>query len=156
MPSPTERLLSLWTRLSRLPGGRTLFAWMLARTVPYSGTIAPRITTLEPGHVVVELVDRRRVRNHLNSIHAMALANVAELASGLALSTAVAPGVRAILVGFDITYVKKARGTITAECTCVAPRVTEAVDCDVHAQLTDRAGDVVARATARWRLAPPA
>jgi acyl-coenzyme A thioesterase PaaI-like protein len=128
---------------------------MLGRTVPYTGTISPRILKLEPGHVIVQLRDRRRVRNHLNSIHAMALANLAELASGLALTTALAPNVRAILVNFEITYAKKARGTITAECSCDAPLVTSDTDHAVHTVLTDDAGDAVARATARWRLAPP-
>jgi acyl-coenzyme A thioesterase PaaI-like protein len=138
-----------------MPGGKALFNWLLGRTVPYSGTIRARIASLTPGHVVIELRDRRRVRNHLNSIHAMALANLAELASGLALNTAIAPGVRAILVRFEITYVKKARGRITAECSCTAPRVTEDMDHQVHAELTDGVGDAVARASALWRLGPP-
>ena len=70
------RLLTLWRRLEPLPGGKWLFARMLGRSVPYTGSIGARIELLEPGHAQVSLRDHRAVRNHLNCIHAIALANL--------------------------------------------------------------------------------
>ena len=62
--------------------------------------------------------------------------------------------VRGIVTGLSITYVKKARGTLTAECSCDVPTVTAETQFDVHAVMRDAAGDVVARAIVNWRLAP--
>lgn len=155
MESPGVRLLSLWRRLSPLPGGRYLFAWAFGRTVPYSGSVRPIIEHLEPGHARVRISDRRAVRNHLGSVHAIALANVAEIASGMAMITALPADVRGIVVQLSIEYVKKARGPLIAEAHAVVPTpITAAVEHDFTASITDIAGDVVARATVRWRLAP--
>ncbi len=155
MPEPAAaRLLRLWRRLEPVPGGKWLFARMLGRSVPYTGSIGARIETLEPGHARVSLRDRRAVRNHLDSIHAIALANLGEVATGLAVLTAAA-GARSILVSLQLEYRKKARGLLLAECRCAPPVVTEPVEVKVAANITDAVGDIVAVATATWRLAPP-
>jgi acyl-coenzyme A thioesterase PaaI-like protein len=145
----------LWRRLAPLPGGKALFSWLLGRITPYSGTIGARVETLEPGFCRVALRDRRRVRNHLASVHAMALANFAEMASGLAVLAGLAPGVQGIVTGFSITYQKKARGRLIAECRVNGLEVTAEREQEAEVTVSDDTGDVVARATARWRLRPP-
>jgi acyl-coenzyme A thioesterase PaaI-like protein len=122
--------------------------------VPYSGTIRPRVVRFDRGHAVVRLDDRRRVRNHLRSIHAIALANLGELSTGLALMGSLGSETRGILVGLEIEYVKKARGMVEAEARCDVSAVRAPVDRLVEARIRDRDGDVVAVTRARWRLAP--
>ena len=152
-----DRLLALWRRLAPLPGGRWLFGWLLARGIPYSGTIGARVRLLEPGHCILLLRDRRALRNHLRSIHAVALTNAGELASGLAMTTALPAGTRAIPTRLSTDYLKKARGTIVVECRVTdAPRPRVPMDVQVESILTDQAGEVVARVQANWRVAPPA
>src|SRR5437879_10250469 len=107
--APGQRVLALWRSLSRLPLGSSLFTLVFGRQVPYSGALGARVRRLEPGRVRLELADRRGVRNHLNSIHAVALANLGELASGLAMTTALPAGLRGIVRGLDVEYLKKAR-----------------------------------------------
>ncbi len=152
--SPGDRLTSLWARLSPLPGGPWLFSRILGGMVPYSGTIGATVLAFSPGHALVRLPDRRRVRNHLRSVHAIALANVGELSTGLSVIAGLGPDVRAILTGLDIRYTKKARGVLEAEARCEIPVVTEPLDYPVEAQIRDTAGDVVAVVTAHWRLGP--
>ena len=154
LSAPGERLRASWRRLSKWPGGKTLFSLLIGRMTPYSGTIGARVVELEPGHCRVTLRDRRRVRNHLSSIHAMALANLAEMASGLAVLVGLPAGIQGIVTGFSITYLKKARGLLTAECRVSGLAVTSEQEYEAPVAITDTQGDVVARATARWRLRP--
>ena len=93
-PSAGERLLAAWRRLSPLPGGRWLFTLLVRWMIPYTGSTWPRVEQLEPGHARISIRQRRRLEQHLGSIHAIALANVAEFASGAAMSTALPPGHR--------------------------------------------------------------
>jgi acyl-coenzyme A thioesterase PaaI-like protein len=122
--------------------------------VPYSGSVGPRIRVLEPGHAEIEIPDHRSNRQHLGSIHAIALMNVAEQASGLAMLVGLPDNVRAIVTHISMQYLKKARGTIRAVSTVVVPTVTTDTELDVTADCLDREGSVVARATVRWRVGP--
>ncbi len=154
MQSPGTRLLRLWQQLSPIPGGQWLFAMIFGRMVPYSGSVGPRIRVLEPGRAEVEIPDRRSNRQHLGSVHAIALLNVAEQASGLAMMAGLPEGIRGIVTNISMQYLKKARGTIRAVSTVAVPTVTTDTDFDVTADCLDREGTVVARATVRWRLGP--
>ena len=159
-PSPGRQLLINWQRLQALPFGKRLFSWAVGRTAPYTGSVGGVYTDVRPGYARVELTDRRAVRNHLASVHAVALVNLAEMASGVALMTALPPGVRGIVTGLSIEYRKKARGRLVCACAAdvppaVATTMTDSLTHDVHADITDEAGDVVAAATVHWRLSPP-
>lgn len=155
MTSPAARLDTAWTRLSPLPGGRWLFARLLGRIVPYSATIRPRFLLLEPGRARVAIRERRRLRNHLRSVHAIALANLGELASGLAMTLALPPRTRGIPVRLEIDYLKKGRGLIVAEGRATPPDTVDTeMDAVATAELTDEDGDVVAAMVVTWRLAP--
>jgi len=144
----------MWRRLSPLPGGKTLFSLLVARMAPYSGSIGARVEELSPGWCRVSLRDRRRIRNHLGSIHAIAIANLAEMASGLAVLAGLPPTVQGIVTGFSISYSRKARGRLVAECHAPTLDVTSEQECEASLAITDAEGNVVARATARWRLRP--
>lgn len=152
MRSPGKVLLKLWRRFGRLPGGSWVFSRVFAWRVPYSGSVRPHVRALQPGHAEVEIPDRRANRQHLGSIHAIALLNAAEQASGLALLTGLPDSVRGIVTQVSMQYFKKARGPIRAVSRVAVPTVTGDVELDVTADCLDRSGDVVARATVRWRL----
>jgi len=143
-----------WDRLSGLPGGRRLFSFLVGRMAPYSGSIGARVLELGPGRSRIELRDRRRVRNHLSSVHAIALMNLAELSSGLSLMYALPADARGILTALSIEYLKKARGRLLASCDFPPPDASVRAEHEIISEIRDEAGDVVARARARWLVGP--
>lgn len=120
--------------------------------MPYTGTIGARVLELEPGYARVVMRDRRRVRNHLASVHAIALMNLGELSTGLALNSGLGADTRAILTHLSIDFTKKARGPITGTCRYPVAPDTEVGDHEVVSILSDSDGVEVARATATWRV----
>jgi acyl-coenzyme A thioesterase PaaI-like protein len=116
--------------------------------------VGPRVRVLEPGHAVVEIHGRRANRNHLGSVHAIALMNLAEITSGLAMMAGLPPTVRGIVTTLSMTYHKKARGTIRGVAHVTVPTVSADRDFDVVAELFDRDGTLVATGNVRWRLGP--
>lgn len=150
--APGAAVRQWWERLSTKPGGKTLFSIVIGRTAPYTGTIGARVEELRPGYARWTLEDRRAIRNHLDSIHAVALVNLAEVTSGTAMLMTLPAGTRGIVTSLSTTYVKKARGRLTAECRCALPEIASDLSFDVHAEIRDEAGDIVATATVTWWL----
>ena len=144
----------LWHRFAPLPAGRWLFSRLLGRMVPYTGSIRPDVRELGAGGATIALHDRRAVRNHLRSLHALALANLAELTTGLPLAYGVQPKGRTILVSLTVDFVKKARGTVTASSSFTPPDATRDGEIEIPVEIRDGAGEVVTRARARWRVGP--
>jgi acyl-coenzyme A thioesterase PaaI-like protein len=152
LDAPGSAIALWWKRLSRVPFGKTLFSILIGRMAPYTGTMGARVEDLGPGYSRWSLRDRRKVRNHLRSVHAVALVNLAEVTSGTAMLTALPPGTRGIVTGLSISYLKKARGTLIAECRCSVPAINGETRYDVQADVRDASGDVVAKATVNWLL----
>jgi acyl-coenzyme A thioesterase PaaI-like protein len=144
-----------WNRLSRLPFGRALYSRLIGFVVPYSGSIGAEVLALQPGRAEIRMADRRRLRNHLRSLHAVALTNLAEMTGNLALmSRQPAKGARWIVTGFDSTYLKKARGPVTASCAVDDLDWSEARDVEGRIELRDTAGDLVMIGRPRWKIGP--
>ena len=152
MASPTQSVINAWHRLHRLPGGTWLFSRTLGFLVPYTGTIGAHVRVLEPGYARVTLRDRRHVRQHLGSVHAVALVNLGEVTSGLAMLMSLPPGIRSIVTNLSAEYFKKARGTLTSEARVSVSAVTGPTQHTVQAEIKDAAGDRVCLVTAVWRL----
>lgn len=144
----------LWDRLSPLPGGKRVFSKLVGRTAPYTGTIRARVVHLEEGRSRVQMKDRPGLRNHLSSVHAVALANLAEMVGNLALVYSMPDDARFIVAGMEFDYVKKARGTIEGRCECPVPPDNTRREYLVPVTLHDPTGEVVVKATLRTLVGP--
>ena len=147
-------ILGLWNRLAGWPGGKCLFSWLLAFKVPYTGTLCAQVIELSAGHARVKLKERWRLRNHLKSIHAIALINLGEMVSGLAVIAALPSSKRGIVTRLEIDYLKKARGTLIAESDFETSHFSsiDSQEVRVESLIRDAQGDLVARVTACWKI----
>lgn len=147
------RILDLYRQLADKPAGRWLFSRLVCFKAPYFASIAPRIVTLEPQRGVATLRHRRRVTNHIGTVHAIALCNLAEFVGGLTCDVSLPRGMRWIPKGMQVEYLKKAVGTMTATATPeFVPQVSESgYDLPFNVSITGDSGAEVFRARiAMW------
>lgn len=149
-------ILSLYRRIARWPFGHWLFARAVCWKAPYFATIAPRFLVLEHGRCEVEIRDRRRVHNHIGSVHAIALCNLAELAAGVMTDATLPPTMRWIPKSMTVDYLKKANGTMRGVATPDMAVVESAsgYELPVTVLVTDRSGEAVFRARIAMWVSP--
>ena len=115
------QVLSLWRTSRSLPVvgpllGARVFSAVFSRRAPYFASVRPRFTVIEPDHVELVVADRRRVHNHLGTVHAIALCNGLEAAMGALAEATIPASKRWIPKGMEVAYTAKATGDIT----CIA------------------------------------
>lgn len=143
-----------WDRLAWAPGGKAIFSRLVGMAAPYTGSMGATVLELGRGHAKVELTDRRAVRNHLDCVHAIALANLAELTGNVAVAYTLPEDARFIVAGLSIEYLKKARGTITGHAVCPLFTGNAKEEFDIEVSLVNPHGEEVAHATLRTLVGP--
>ena len=151
---PNNVVRIAWDRLSRLPYGNVVFSRAIGRAAPYTGTIRAVVVDLAPGHAEVVLRDRPELRNHLDCVHAITLANLAEMTGNVALAYGLPDDARFIVAGLELEYVKKARGTITATSVFAPITSSEQQHVDIPVEMKNAAGEVVTRAVLHTQVGP--
>lgn len=146
--------LENWQKLSGSAFGRWLFSRIVCLKAPYFASIRPVFEVLEPGRAVARFRKRRRVTNHLGTVHAIAMANLAELVAGTATEVTVPRSMRWIPRGMTIEYLAKAETDICAEATVPAIVEGEARDVAVPVRVTGSDGTHVVQATIAMYVSP--
>lgn len=149
-------VLSMYRRLSARPFGHWLFSRLVCFKAPYFATITPSIVVLEPGRCEATIRDRRAVHNHLGTVHAIALCNLAELVGGLMTDATIPRSMRWIPKGMQVDYLKKAKGPLRGIATpeFMPQESTVGYDLPANVEVRDRNDDVVFRARIAMWVSP--
>lgn len=149
-----NRVLGIWNRAKGSGLKRKFFSYMVCRQAPYFSTIRPTFEVLEPGRAEVTMKNRRAVHNHIATVHAIAMCNLAELAAGTMTEVSIPASMRWLPKGMTVRYVRKAESDLRAVATL--PAIEEGVAADVPAQveIRDAAGHVVCEATITMYVSP--
>ena len=115
-------VLDLYERVSRLTQGRLLFSRLFTLKAPYFATVRPRFVELRPNYAELVIRKRRRVHNHIGTVHVIAICNGLEAAMGALAEATIPPGKRWIPKGMQVDYTAKA----TSDITCIAETDAEA------------------------------
>lgn len=153
-PTSVHWIRTLWDQLAPLPGGNRIFSRLLGMRIPYTGSIRAEVLRLAPGYASIQMKDRPALRNHVQSVHAIALSNLAELTGNAALAYDLPADARFIVSELTMRYLKKARGTISSRCQCQPVTTNERKAYTLEVQLFDSHGDLVATATMQTLVGP--
>lgn len=156
MSESIPQVLHLYRKLAGISPGGWLFSRLICFRAPYFGSIAPRITRLEPGLCVAEIAHRRRVQNHIGTVHAIALCNLAELTAGVVSEASLPTSMRWIPKGMEVEYLAKANGRMHAEArpAVAAVHADNGYELPIEVRITDPAGTEVMRARVRMWATP--
>lgn len=146
--------LAIWNKLKRNAIGRWLFSRAVCFKAPYFASISPVFRQLEIGHSEVFLKKRRKVQNHIGTVHAIAMANLCEIAAGTMTEVSVPISMRWIPKTMTIDYLAKAETDVTASASLQAVLGIEPHDVTVSVDVRDATGEIVVHAEIVMYLSP--
>ncbi len=148
------RAIDAWNRLKGHATGRWLFSRIVCWRAPYFASIRPLFVQLGEGTVQVHMRKRRRVTNHIGTVHAIAMANLCEVAAGTMMEALLDTNMRWIPRGMTIRYLAKANASVVAK--AVMPEVIPGIaqDAIVKVQVFDGQGVEVVQAGITMYLSP--
>ena len=135
----------------------------LQQAIPFNSHVGLEFVEVADGRGVVRLPDAGHLKNHVGSQHAGALFAAGEAASGGAFVGAFAEhmgGITPLARGAQISYLKLARGAITATASLSAEKgdlldrlgSEGRVEFPVTVELTDEEGTKVAEMAVDWHV----
>ena len=150
-----SQVLQLWRKSIALPQGARIFSLLFAQKAPYFATIRPRFVDIRPNRAELVIRKRRRVHNHIGTVHAIALCNGLEAAMGALAEATIPPGKRWIPKGMEVSYTAKADSDVT----CIAETdpeqwTSDDPDLPVRVRAVRRDGTVVVEGVIRLWVTP--
>lgn len=149
-----KSLMDVYKILEKLPFGRIIFSKLVCLKAPYFSSIRPRFEALRPGYCRIGIKKRRAVTNHLKTVHAIAMCNMAELAGGTMVEASIPRQMRWIPKGMTVEYLKMAKTDLTAVCELSPGLLETPGECPVTVLVRDLGGELVFKAKIAMYLSP--
>lgn len=92
-----------------------LLSLLFGRTIKFAGTAGVQVEQLDWHKSRLKLPNRKKVQNHIGSVHAAATALLGESASGFLLGMHVPDDKIPLLKSMQIQYLKRSTGALTAQ-----------------------------------------
>ena len=147
--------LSVWLRLSKWVGGKWIFSRLVCFKSPYFSTIHPKFVALRPGYCEIHMKKRRSVLNHIGSVHAIAMCNMAELAGGTMTDVTIPASHRWIPKEMTVEYLHKAKTNLRAVAELAPiPAFVGSIDLPVTVNILDVNDRLVFRAVITMWVSP--
>lgn len=115
--STTPPVYALYKKFLRWPGGRWMFSRVFSQKAPYFATIGANFTELRPNFCEVFLRKRRKVQNHIGTVHVIAISNAMEMAMGALAESTIPAHLRWIPKGMTLSYTAKATSDLRVQAT---------------------------------------
>lgn len=145
--SDTSPAMAAWKKSSGIPGGKRMFSRLLSWKAPYFASISPQFQELRPGYCEISVRKRRKVLNHIGTVHAIAMCNMAELAGGTMTDVTIPSTHRWIPKGMTVEYLAKAETNLRAVAKLdPIPEFDASAELPVTVNVIDEAGQNVFRA----------
>jgi uncharacterized protein (TIGR00369 family) len=142
-----NRFSKIMSRIDKLPRplrtrARSL---VLGRVVKFVGTAHLDIEEVTAERAVVSVKNRGRVQNHIGSVHAAAMALLAETATGFVVGMNVPDDRVPVIKSMHVNFVKRAKGALRAVAELTAEQRETIASSDkgetmVKVSVTDEAG----------------
>ena len=152
-----NRLARVVHKFDSYPAGlrRFLITWAFGGTVHFVRTAGIKFDELTEERAVLSLANRRRVQNHIGTVHAAAVALIGETATGAVFGMNVPDDKLPILREMRLNYTKKSQGALRAE-AWLSPEQRasfaqdEKGDIAVPVKITDETGEATVEAAYVW------
>jgi acyl-coenzyme A thioesterase PaaI-like protein len=132
-----------------------MFSQLVCWKAPYFGSIRPRFVELRPGYCEVRIKKRWAVLNHIGTVHAIAMCNMAEIAGGIMTDVTIPTTHRWIPKGMSVEYLKKAETDLRAVAALTPiPAFEKAAELPVTINILDAKDQVVCRAVITMWVSP--
>ncbi|WP_097459275.1 DUF4442 domain-containing protein [Mangrovitalea sediminis] len=145
--SQDNKLNRIVSKINLLPSPARTRALSLffGKMVPFTGTAGIRIEALTDQRCVISLANRRRVRNHIGSVHAVASLLIAESATGFLVGMNVPDDRVPVIKTIKADFVKRAGGDMRVTATLSDEQVrlireTEKGETPVQVEIQDGDG----------------
>lgn len=111
-----NKTLSTYNQFEKYPFGKKVFSVIVSRVAPYFATISPKISELVSNQCTCLIKKKKKVFNHIKTVHVIAICNGLEMAMGVMAEASIPKHLRWIPKGMTVDYTAKAGSDIR----CVA------------------------------------